>query len=351
MTFARWSLILPIIWGVQAAAPDPSPPTALEQALIEHVCNATRAPGVVESGAYQNCLNLKLVSIRADFGRDLSRLSASERSTIDSTCSKVLETRDRDAYVECLNGQLVALSNRRRRATPSPSTAPPPPPPVSASPDSQPSPATQTSSSASGLWIGVAVVSVLVAAGGVFLFVKRRGAPSAPSTPSTCRVCGVEVPQPGGLCPQCRREAAEAARRASAERVDHERAQLAELRPQKAREEEEARLRDQEHARRQQEEEARQREHEASRREEEAHRREEEARRSSQAGVAAEEVFDPYAILGVSRDATPQEIRAAYDQAKLKYDSDHVAHLGPELQEHFKAKAQAVDRAYQMLTG
>ena len=348
MTFARWSLILPILWGVQVAAPDPSPPTALEQALIEHVCSATRAPGVVESGAYRDCLNLKLLSIRADFGRDLSRLSASERRTIDSVCSKVLEAREREAYLECLNGQLVALSNRRSRAAPDPSAATPPPspPPVSAPPASPPPPA-QTSSSLSGLWIAVAVVTVLIAAGAVLLVKKVRRAPSK------CRVCGVvDVPQPGALCQQCRREAAEAARRAATERVDHERAQLEELRQQKAREEEDARLRDQEQVRQREEEAARQREHEASGREGEARRREEEARQSSQAGVTAQEdVFDPYAILGVSRDASQQEIRAAYDEAKLKYDLDHVAHLGPELQEHFKAKAQAMDRAYQMLTG
>src|SRR4029077_11251443 len=86
MTFARWALILPVVWGIRVAAQDASPPTQLEQALIEHVCNASRVVGAVESGAYQNCLTLKLTSIRADFGRDLSKLSVSDRKTIDTTC-------------------------------------------------------------------------------------------------------------------------------------------------------------------------------------------------------------------------------------------------------------------------
>jgi len=350
MTFGRWSLILPILWGVQVAAPDSSPPTPLEQALIEHVCSATRAPGVVESGAYRDCLNRKLLSIRTDFGRDLSRLSASERRTMDSVCSRALEAREREAYLECLNGQLLALSSRGSRAHPGPSAATPPPSPPVVVPAAGPSLPAETSSSMSGLWIGVAVVSMLVATGGVLLFMKARRAPSK------CRVCGVvDVPQSGALCQQCRREAAETVRRAATERVDHERANLEELRQQKARQEEDARLRDQEQAR-QREEEARQRELEASRREEEARRQEEEARQSRQTTVTAQggtvqEVFDPYAILGVSRGASQQEIRVAYDEARLKYDMDHVAHLGPELQEHFKAKAQAVDRAYQMLAG
>jgi hypothetical protein len=39
----------------------------------------------------------------------------------------------------------------------------------------------------------------------------------------------------------------------------------------------------------------------------------------------------------------------AYEQMKAKYDESEFAHLGLELQEHFKAKARAVERAYIML--
>jgi preprotein translocase subunit Sec63 len=61
-------------------------------------------------------------------------------------------------------------------------------------------------------------------------------------------------------------------------------------------------------------------------------------------------VFDPYVVLGVPRDASRDEIQAAYQGAKAKYDPDQVAHLSAEVQEHFKAKAQEVDRAHQKLT-
>ena len=348
MSFARWALILPIVWGVQVAAQDTSAPTPLEQALIEHVCNASRVAGAVESGAYQNCLSLKLASIRADFGRDLSKLSVSDRKTIDSACSKVLETRDRDAYVECLSGQLMALSSRRSSATPAPSAAASLPPPTSASSANPPSSPPELSSPSSLFRIGFGIAIVLVGAGGAFIIMRRRRAPTVPTAPSTCRVCGAAVPQPGGLCERCRREAAGAARRASAERVDQAQKNLEELRQQKARQEEDARQREQQRARQQQEE---AQEQEANRRQDEVRRREGEARRATQATAApAREEFDPYAILGVSRDATTEQIRAAYDEAMSKYDLTHVDHLGPELQEHYKTKAEAVERAFLMLT-
>ena len=47
--------------------------------------------------------------------------------------------------------------------------------------------------------------------------------------------------------------------------------------------------------------------------------------------------------------------RTAYEQARSKYAADQVAHLGVDIQEHFKAKAEAVElayqQAYQKLTG
>jgi len=346
MTFARWALILPIVWGVQVAAQDPNAPTPLEQALIEHVCNASRVAGAVESGAYQTCLSLTLNSIRADFGRDLSKLSVSERKTIDSTCSKVLETGDREAYVECLSGQLTVMSSRRARPAPAPSAAAPAPA-AAASPDTAPPP--DASSSPSIIWIGIGIGIMVLAASGAFAIMQRRRGPGPSAAASTCRTCGDPVSQPGGLCQNCRREAADAARQARAERVDLDQGPLEDLRQRKAREEEAARLREQE--RLQQEREARERDEEANRREEEARRREEEARRASQADAApTQAAFDPYLTLGVSRDATTEQIRDAYIYAMSKYDLTNVEHLGPELQEHYKVKSQAVEQAFLMLT-
>jgi DnaJ-domain-containing protein 1 len=102
-------------------------------------------------------------------------------------------------------------------------------------------------------------------------------------------------------------------------------------------EEEEARLR--------QEGDARQREEDAREREEARQRQEEEARQR-----VSEEVFDPYAVLGVPHGASRDDIGAAYQKAKLKYDPDQVAHLSAEVQAHYRAKAEAVDRAHQKLT-
>jgi flagellar biosynthesis GTPase FlhF len=346
MTFARWALILPIVWGVRIAAQDASAPTPLEQALIEHVCNASRVAGAVESGAYQTCLSLKLTSIRNDFGRDLSKLSVSERQTIDSTCSKVLETGDRQAYVECLSGQLSVISSRRARPAPAlPAAAPTPA--AAASPDNAALPA--ASSSPSIIWIGIGIGIVVLAASGAFAIMQRRRAPGQAAAANTCRNCGAAVDQPGGLCQRCRREAADAARQARAERVELDQTPLEDRRQRKAREEEAARLREQERV--QQELEGRQRDEEANRREEEARRREEEARRASQAAAApSEAAFDPYLTLGVSRDATTEQIRDAYIYAMSKYDLTNVEHLGAELQEHYKTKAEAVEQAFLMLT-
>src|SRR5438093_4911435 len=94
--------------ALQSGTPDPGPPTALEQALIEHICTAKRA-GTPGSDAHDGCLSAQLLSLRTDFGRDLGRLSVSDRRTIDSACTKVNAARGRDPYLACLNGQLASL--------------------------------------------------------------------------------------------------------------------------------------------------------------------------------------------------------------------------------------------------
>ena len=47
----------------------------------------------------------------------------------------------------------------------------------------------------------------------------------------------------------------------------------------------------------------------------------------------------------------PDDIRVAYDEARAKCDPALVSHLGYEVREHFEAKLQAIERAFQMLTG
>jgi len=60
--------------------------------------------------------------------------------------------------------------------------------------------------------------------------------------------------------------------------------------------------------------------------------------------------FDPYAVLGIGRDASREEIRAAYHREMVNYHPDKVAHLGRELQQLAKTKAQEINRAYQELS-
>lgn len=357
MASPRLLVALPIAWflagpgaamarGSQGGTPEPSPPTAIEQALIEYVCSAARAPGALATDTYEQCLRAKLLSLRADFGRDLGRLSAADRRALDSACNKIREMQGREAYVGCVNDQLVSLRNRRSRGKPAAADAA-----ATASPSaSNPSPtveppAPSSSSGFSGIWIGASLAGLFVA-GGAWLVVKGRR-PSA-----RCRTCGTKMTEAGDLCQKCRHEAAEALRRAAAERAEHERAQVEEprrLREQaeeqqreKARQEEEARLRF--------EEQERQREAAERQRQDELRQREEESRRLAQMSDASQATFDPHMVLGVPRDASQDVIEAAYHEARLKYDLDQVSHLGPELQEHYKKKAQAVDRAFEMLT-
>jgi hypothetical protein len=60
-------------------------------------------------------------------------------------------------------------------------------------------------------------------------------------------------------------------------------------------------------------------------------------------------LFDPYAVLGVSPNASLDEIRAAYRREMVNYHPDKVAHLGKDLQEFAKTKTQEINRAYEEL--
>jgi hypothetical protein len=162
-------------------------------------------------------------------------------------------------------------------------------------------------------------------------------------------VCGVVFPEAGDLCPGCRRQAAEALRRAAAERAGRERGLEQERRQQehseaqrleRAQAEEDVRLREEAHRRW---------------REEEIHRQETEnalqQRCDPIAIESAGEIFDPYRILGVSRETGDEAIRAAYEEARLRFDETVVADLGEEVRRHYKEKAEAVEQAYRVLAG
>ena len=52
------------------------------------------------------------------------------------------------------------------------------------------------------------------------------------------------------------------------------------------------------------------------------------------------------AVLEVARDASPEEIRKAYQTQITKYHPDKVAHLGDEFKEVAHRKSQEINDAY-----
>jgi preprotein translocase subunit Sec63 len=61
--------------------------------------------------------------------------------------------------------------------------------------------------------------------------------------------------------------------------------------------------------------------------------------------------WDPYAVLGVGRGASQDEIAQAYREQVKRYHPDRVADLGPELQHVAHRKTVELQRAYRELTG
>jgi uncharacterized membrane protein YkvA (DUF1232 family) len=56
--------------------------------------------------------------------------------------------------------------------------------------------------------------------------------------------------------------------------------------------------------------------------------------------------WDPYAVLGVTRGASADEITRAYREQMRLYHPDRVAHLGEELRQLAHRKALEIQRAY-----
>jgi DnaJ like chaperone protein len=81
--------------------------------------------------------------------------------------------------------------------------------------------------------------------------------------------------------------------------------------------------------------------------------------RTSASGDDHQEDFDdeadtafaenPWQVLQVEPDASPEQIRAAYTQLMMKYHPDRVAHLGEEFQRMAHRKTLAITHAYNLL--
>jgi hypothetical protein len=330
----------PAAYQDQDTAEGRSAPTPVEQALIEHQCSATRATSPADTGAYDACLSTQLLSIRADFGRDLSRLSPPERRAVDAVCSRIRATEGREAYVGCLSAQLVSLRNRRNRTSTPPSEEPIAPQPaatvIAAAPSPPPKPRPLTF-----LWIGLPILALGGAAAGAVFAIKRR----RPVT--RCRVCATVVPGGGDLCQSCRHEAAEALRRAS---IEAEQQRDEERRREEERRQQEEEWQQDQARRKAQGEEARLRQEARVPPPEDEEVHKQLASEPSPAPVPEPAAFDPHVVLGIPPDANRETIESAYEEARSRYDAEHVAHLSEEVQQHFRMKAQAVERAYQMLT-
>jgi DnaJ like chaperone protein len=58
---------------------------------------------------------------------------------------------------------------------------------------------------------------------------------------------------------------------------------------------------------------------------------------------------DAYTILGIARDATHEEIKAAYRRLAVQYHPDKVQHLGEELQALANERFREIQQAYDEL--
>ena len=327
-----------------------------DRGMIESACRKQRMSR--GPAAYYGCINQQLAALASHPDRpSLAGVASDQRATIESACQTERMYRGPAAYYGCVSQQLAILSRRERRrlglqpdeqisvnlgafgtthkpANPqqssrsgsagpklsgSPGTKLQAPQPANAAAPSVPmgSGPEDSAPSFSTIAIGVAgtALAVFVLGFGFKLFRRPQRSP--------CARCGTPVSRAVSHCASCVMAMQEEARRASAQSQAEKRHRVDEQR--------------------------RQREH-----------AEEEARRSYSSG---EETgghrqepaddghygFDPYVVLGVARDAGKEDIRAAYLREMASYHPDKVSHLGAELQELAKRKAQAINRAYEEL--
>lgn len=350
-------------------APDAPAPTSLEQTLAEHVCDRLPTPPQTSAQdpasaqeAREQCARVQLQALRAEFGYNLEHLSTAERGRLDSTCSRLRKPENYEPYLNCLTALLVSIRELRRGAD---GMAPVAPSDISFGVPVLPAnsggpPPTKHH------WVAIVVTVLVLAVGGAAGFGvwrMKKIAAAAKAAARKCQKCGEVLQSTGDLCSSCRHEAGLAAKQAIADRAAEEKAEL-----------ERRRLEREEAAERQ-----RQLELQAAeeRRLEEARIQAERERQQAAAKMPSPPVpvpvpvavpvpvvaaigrevddtstseLDPYAVLGVARGASRQQIDTAYCTAASKYDETLVAHLGDAVQQHYRAKAEAIEHAYRALT-
>lgn len=394
------AVLAPVVRADQSATSESPAPTAVERALVDLRCDAIPLARVPGTAVRNDCQRAQLAEIRGDFGRDLGRLSVRDRRKLDATCGPLLTPRSREAYVECLDGELTSFKNSRRAqgaqqepakdatasagaVAPATTTAAPvAPAAVDASQSGEPAGQRVGGAAEAGGWQGViwSVVAVIfVATAGLGAVLKfRKPAPAA--IRPVCKTCGSDVPDGGDLCQLCRHQAVEALKHAAERRA--------------------AEVRDA----------ARRIEAEADRAVQAAQEPDRvaaalaaQAVQAAQAdapgqsdqlglpgqpsqpgqpgqggqlgqpgqqdvqmlvlvtnsveqtwpgpeeqktGDTAADPSDPYVVLGVSPGATQADVSAAYAAALARYDASLAADFGLEVQKHFEAKRSAIARAY-----
>jgi DnaJ-domain-containing protein 1 len=334
---------------------DNRPPTSLEQTLAEHVCSRVQASDPHDD-VRERCVSLQFHALRSEFGYDLDQLTPAERGRVDATCSRLRKPENVQPYLNCLTAFLVAAREQRRGADgmapaglgevqfgiptmPAQSSTPPP------------------GRGRFALILLTIIGAVALASAGAVAAIRLKKK-KTPETQKVCQKCGEALNTGGDLCSTCRHEAGIAAKQAIAERAAEERAELERKRVEREQAEERRRQIDQQTVDLERQDEARRLDE--ARRQAEAQRHQADvvhvpvpvvAAIGAEVDSDAPAEHDPYAILGVPREASPQEIERAYSVAVSKYDETQVAHLGDAIQAHYRAKAAAVEQAFRQLSG
>jgi len=139
---------------------------------------------MIGTQVYQSCYAEQLAALREPFGSDLANLTRADRRSLDAWCGKMQAAGDRDAYLACINRQLVRLKEERAaKAKPAEANEPgdlketeaAAPVETIAAVEPRP-PVAQASSGAP--WLMLAIGGVVASAGGAaFVLLRNRRAP------------------------------------------------------------------------------------------------------------------------------------------------------------------------------